>query len=281
MRSLIQGRRRYVLAAFVVAGSLVLMGLAPAGAATSDVSLTVKSATNTGGVLQVVGTVSCPSTPVPSSFGSVVATVRQGRTQITSSIGGAECDPSVGSGNWGALFFSGDQLHAGQASVDVALTLPDGTVVTTTGSVLIPPPTKPVAGSERVDATFLREDISNFCSVAYPDLGDFVVQEHDVGLEQFWIVSGITGAERWRVQRFVGTVTYTNLANGTSVELRVAGRFRVKLTSGETVFTGLNFEIRTASGQLVSSGRGVQDFTGEQATPHLTHESEVLCPLLA
>ena len=89
------------------------------------------------------------------------------------------------------------------------------------------------------------------------------------------------------IEKFTGTETITNPINGKSVVLRQQSlRVTTELSGadpGSLTFTGLNYQIRTSSGNLVSSGRAVVSSTGEDltATPHLTHAFPVLCGLLS
>jgi hypothetical protein len=242
--------------------ALVCVAPLPATAQTSDVALTINpTAQLFSGFVGVGGDVSCTTTTVTGSE-PLSATIRQGSVVLVSAFGFATCDPSTGEGQWGALAFG--ELHAGVATVTVQLTLADGTNVTATGSVRLENPNKPVQSSH-IDDTYVDEAISSFCG--------FPVQVRDVGLLQNFGFSNAT------VEQFVGTTTYTNLESGTSVVVQTSGRFTTSLD--DVVFTGLNYIIRTSTGQLVSSGRGVLSVEDETETPHLTHLSQVLCGLLS
>jgi hypothetical protein len=243
--------------------ALVYVAPLPAAAQTSDVALTINPTAQllSGLGVGVGGEVSCSTTTVTGSE-PLSATIRQGSDVLVSALSFAFCDPSTGVGQWGALAFG--ELHAGMATVTVQLTLADGTNVTATGSVRLVNPNKPGKFTSRIDDTYVDDAISFFCG--------FPVQVHDVGLLQvFRFKSG-------SVEKFVGESTYTNLASGTFVVVETSGRFT--RTTDDLVFTGLNYQIRTSSGQLVSSGRGVLSAVDETETPHLTHLSEVLCGLL-
>lgn len=123
----------------------------------------------------------------------------------------------------------------------------------------------------RIDDVYVDDILSFNCG--------FPVQAHDVGTSQAFNLGDLYGST------FSGKTTYTNLDNGTFVIVRTAAR--TKLVLGDANFTlsfmGLDFQIRTSHGTLVSAGRGTEDFntSTETATPHIGHFSEVICPLLA
>jgi hypothetical protein len=252
----------------LLASVLVICAMAvlppPASAQTSDVDLTIDPTVRTiGQIAGATGRVSCSSTTVDGSE-PLSARIQQGRVEVHSGLGFAFCDPSSGEGSWTALFFDASQLHPGIASVTVDLTLDDGTNVGATGSVRITSPNVPARSASRIDITFVDEAISSFCG--------FPVQVHDVGLVQNFSFKDAV------VEKFVGTSTFTNLNTGTFVVVESSNRF--KFSTESVVFVGVNYRILTSSGQLVSSGRGVLTVEGEDATPHLTHLSSVLCGLL-
>jgi hypothetical protein len=263
-----QGPKRLVVLRAVLAPAvllaLVYVAPLPAAAQTSDVALTINPTGQVilgGGAVVVGGDVSCSTTTVTESD-PLSATIQQRSDVLVSALSFAFCDPSTGEGQWGALAFG--ELRAGTATVTVQLTLADGTNITATGSVRLVNPNKPVGSTSHIDDTYVDETISFLCG--------FPVQVHDVGLLQTF------GFSTSSVEKFVGTTTYTNLESGTFVVVKTSGRFT--RTTEDLVFTGLNYIIRTSSGQLVSSGRGVLSVEDETATPHLTHLSEVLCGLL-
>jgi hypothetical protein len=252
------------LLALVVLLALVCVAPLPAAAQTSDVALTINPTAQsfTGGAV-LRGDVSCSTTTVTGSEPFSV-TIRQGSDVVpVESTGFAFCDPSTGVSKW-ELFAVGE-LHPGVVTVTVQLTLDDGTTVTATGPVLVVNPNKPVRAASHIDDTHVDAAISRVCG--------FPVQVHDVGLSQDFQFSGA------HVEQFVGTTTYTNLESGTFVVVEASRRLTE--SSGENVFTGLNYIIRTSSGQLVSSGRGVLSVEDETETPHLTHLNSVLCGLLS
>jgi hypothetical protein len=236
-----------------------------ATAQTSDVTLTVFPAAYLfDGVAVVQGEVSCSSTLEVTE--SVSATIRQSGAVVDSSFGFAFCDPASGlefDGLWTVLFES-SQLRPGKGSVTVHLTLDNGAVVSATGSSRLVNPNSPFFPVERVDDTYIDQSLSSGCG--------FPVQAHDVGRAQVFFFRDATA------ERFVGSTTYTNLDSGTSVLVETSARIRI--SDAGLAFTGLNYRIRTSSGQLVSAGRGVLTVEGETATPHLTHLSEVICGLL-
>jgi hypothetical protein len=249
--------------------SLFIAGGAAPGAVTaqtSDVALTIgPHAQVFSGTVVVGGDVSCSTTAVTESD-PLSATIRQGNDVLVSAFGFAFCDPATGEGLWGAVAFG--ELHAGFATVTVQLTLGDGTNVTATGSVQVVTPKTPLRSASHIDDTYVDEAISSFCG--------FPVQVHDVGLLQTFRFSV---PSRTFVEKFVGSTTYTNLESGTFVVIESS--WRVTSSLDDVVFTGLDFILRTSTGQLVSSGRGVSSVEDETETPHLTHFEEVLCGLLS
>jgi hypothetical protein len=236
----------------------------PATAQTSDVGLTIDPTVRATGLVAVTsGGVSCSSTTVDGSE-PLSATIQQGSVELHSDLSVVFCDPATGEGSWAAAVLNASQLRPGSASVTVHLTLDDGTDVSATGSVRIVNPNVPVRSASRIDITFVDEAISSFCG--------FPVQVHDVGFVQNFRFTDAV------VEKFVGTSTFTNLNTGTFVV--VSSSNRTKFATGTMTFVGLNYRIHTSSGIFVSSGRGVLTAEGEDATPHLTHLSSVLCGLL-
>lgn len=295
--------RRLLLALPAALVAFIALATAPhAKAASTDVSLTVDPptayylqmyqefefpflndpehaivVTGTPGSLLITGGVSCPSTPV---FTEVQVEVSQGKRQLTTdgsfgNSGFAQCDPRFGSGFWAAVLSGGTgHLNPGTASVRVTLTLDDGTVVTASSPIRIMLAPR---SSQRVDTTY-PTDLDFFCG--------FPVIEHDVGLEQSLQISAVNGQPRFSASHFVGTTTFTNLSNGTSVAFKTATFTRTTFGGGDLEllkFAGLNYSVRTSSGMLISAGHGVEDFVtgGETATPHLGHLTDVICELLA
>jgi hypothetical protein len=259
---------------------LLLLVLLPAIAQASDVALTVNPTAYVGGIVIVNGGVSCTSTTVEATQPLSVS-IRQSGAQVQSSFGQASCtpDPELPGSAWTASV-PGAQLHPGRASVTVQLTLADGTEVIATGPVRLIIPNKPTV--EHVDVRYSGSPLDAFCG--FPP---YTLQFHDVGLQQTWEIRG--GGAKVRpisvglIEKFTGTETITNPINGKSVVLKQSPRVTTDLSDGSYTFTGLNYQIRTSSGHLVSSGRAVTSSTGEDltVTPHLTHAFPVLCGLLS
>jgi hypothetical protein len=262
MRTTVLGR---VLQASVLA-VLWLVPL-PATAQASDVALTINpTAYIGGGIVIVSGGVSCRSTAVEGTE-PLSASIRQSGVQVQSIFGQAYCTPGTPAGTWTAAVPAA-QLHPGRASVTVGLTLRDGTKVIATGPVRLIIPNKPTV--EHVDVLHSYTELDAFCGFPL-----YSVQVHEVGLRQTWL-NGL-------IQKFVGIATYTNPDSGKSVVLRQSLRVTTELSDGSHTFTGLNYQIRTSTGQLVSSGRAVVSADGVDltVTPHLTHAFPVLCRLLS
>ena len=275
----VRAKAARVLLAFGL--GLLSLVFSPVIAQASDVALAVNpTAYISGGIVIVSGGVSCSSTVVEGTD-PLRARIRQSGVEVRASFGQAFCtpDPEIPGGTWTASV-PGAQLHPGRASVTVRLTLADGTKVIATGPVRLIIPNKPTV--EHVDVLYSGSPLDAFCG--FPP---YTLQFHDVGLQQTWQIRG--GGAKARpisvglIQKFTGTETITNPINGKSVVLKQSPRVTTELSDGSYTFTGLNYQIRTSSGHLVSSGRAVVSSTGEDltATPHLTHAFPVLCGLLS
>ncbi len=137
-------------------------------------------------------------------------------------------------------------------------------------------------------------------SAAYTDYCGVPVEERDTGTVT--IVSSTTKAGVTKtayLQSFTGT--YTNPDTGASLTLRVADNATISETVDQTgtytwtgTFTGLNWLYLNGSGTMVSAGRGTEtlivtfDAQGnvtsvtfsDEATPHLLHSTDIICPAL-